>query len=1593
MVVCAKDKDGPCQSNVCVAATGACQLLTSGENTPCNDGDKCTVGDYCTKGLCQPGTNTCFCKDNVDCKGQEDGNACNGTLFCNKASAQCEVHPLTVVTCQTWADTACQKNVCNPKEGKCHYLPVNDGKPCDDGNGCTPNEVCEGGSCGSTTNICECVKDADCAKKEDGDLCNGTLYCDVKKSKCTVNPATVVQCVTDDDPACLRDVCNGKTGKCEAWTLPKDGTSCDDGNACTPADVCAGGKCTATANTCECQQDADCKAKEDGNLCNGTLYCDKAAGKCAVNPATVISCSTAFDEPCLKNQCDPKTGGCGMKPAWQGNQCDGDNACSAGGWCNLGTCEVTSGSVCACQQNDDCAKFDDGDQCTGTMYCDKTGDVPVCKVNPNTIVVCPKANDTACTKNQCKPQTGNCAMTPVAGACDDFNPCTTVDLCYSGKCTGGGPLVCNDGNACTKDACQAGFGCVYQALDVSACDDANPCTSDGCDPGSGCNHGYVSGVCNDNNACTQGDSCKFGVCKGDAVACDDNNACTDDACLSNANGCVYLPNAATCSDGNPCTAKDTCSLGKCVGAGVNGCDDANPCTSDSCSAKVGCLHGFAAGSCDDADPCTLGDGCKEGACQGAAKQCDDGNACTNDACDPKTGCTTTANSAPCSDGNACTSGDACKDGKCGFAKTVACDDGNVCTDDGCDPKVGCATSANTALCNDGNACTTKDGCKGGVCTGNPNCEDGNPCTDDGCDAGKCAYLNNGSACSDGNACTTGDKCALGKCAGTGKLGCDDNNACTDDSCDPGSGCTQVANSAACNDGNACTTNDACKQGLCTGPKKTCDDGKLCTDDSCDVVSGCKATPNSAACDDGSACTTGDACSQGNCAAGKAKDCDDANVCTADSCLASTGQCSNVDGSAKTCDDGNVCTTDGCNKVAGCQHLNNAGACDDNNPCTDKDSCANAKCAPGSALVCTDGKVCTDDACDSKVGCTFTANTKGCDDGESCTINDKCANGKCAGTINCDDNNPCTDDGCAGSKCAYLANSGACDDSNPCTLGEACSGGVCKPAKVTVCDDGNVCTDDYCDSVGGCKTKANDTVPCKIDSACTAVDVCKSGQCLIGSKPRFFNKAYGDGVTGKVGYSLVALPDNGAIVVGNANANAGSDGNALVARLDAAGDVAWEKSVSESNHDFAQDVALAPDGNILVSGFGLNNFGMYLAKYDLKGNKLWTAQAKDGYQGGHAVATRSVDGQVQHVVCGVAWESDIAYARLMYVSPNGSLLPVTKWNPGPSGYSHSTDVECNDIIADDNGGLVWVGWTNDVIDPNPFISGDKKAILDTVDKGWGAYDPTKVRYYGGTGDEAFYAVDKAQGPLPGWFAVGYTTSKGAGKSDGWLVRLNSDFKVVWEATYGDTGDDRYHAVASMPDGGAVVAGSFTAPGQAKPFAYFGRYNAQGVKVWHTGGGNGGDYHELFDVKVLMPSGDLLMAGAFSTGTKQSQFVIRRVSPWGYELCNTNSCGGQYLAACDDNGPGNDNFCTADACNQGGGCAHVAMDKLVCTDGNACTEPDACSLSVCVSGATKVCNDNNPCTTETCDKVKGCVVTPVQDGVTCGSGKVCKGAVCN
>ncbi|MBM4342336.1 MAG: hypothetical protein FJ100_03040 [Deltaproteobacteria bacterium] len=796
--------------------------------------------------------------------------------------------------------------------------------------------------------------------------------------------------------ACHVAACDVGTGKCGDKPVA-DGATCDDGNACTEGDVCAGGKCDGASKVCD-----------DKNDCTDDS-CDPAKG-CA-NVANTAQCSDGdactLADACKDAKCVPGAS----------DKCDDGNPCTDDSCGVLDAAKGTKG----CLHANNTAGCEDGSKCTTGDLC-ATG---LCAAGTPT--VCDDKNP--CTSDSCDAKTG-CANAPSAdaAACDDANACTTGDACAAGKCTG-------------------------KATD---CDDKNPCTKDSCDLSTGCTASNNDAApCNDDNTCTLDDKCTAGVCSGKGKVCeDDGNPCTDEKCANNT--CSSVANGDPCDDGNPCTQKDVCKDKACGGGEDIKCDDKNPCTDDLCDKTTNgtCKFTNNTATCSDDSACTTKDVCQSGVCVGTPVVCDDGNQCTLDACDDATGkCASSplADDTLCDDNSVCTQKDACKAGKCA-GTNLNCDDGNPCTDDKCDAKVGCSSTANTAKCEDGNKCTVGDVCKDKVCapsTTLDKCDDGNPCTADTCDAGLgCEHKNHSDNCDDKNPCTEGDVCSAGACQGTKPKVCDDGNLCTDDSCNTAKGCVATPNTAKCTDANVCTTEDACAAGACKGkPTVNCDDKNVCTVDSCDPKTGCayKPAPAGGTCDDGNTCTASDKC--------------DAN-----------GKCAGI---GKNCDDNNPCTDDGC-KDNVCSTTNNTKPCVDGDACTFGDFCdGKGACKGASALNCNDNNPCTDDSCDKITGCKVANNVALCDDGKFCTEKDACKDGKCQVSVakDCGDGNGCTNDACdeVAKKCANAANAAPCDDGLKCTSPDVCKDAKCVAGPAKVCDDGNPCTADSCDpATANCK---------------------------------------------------------------------------------------------------------------------------------------------------------------------------------------------------------------------------------------------------------------------------------------------------------------------------------------------------------------------------------------------------------------------------------------------------------------------------------------------------------------------------------------------
>ncbi len=289
--------DGVCRIGVCSEDLRQCIIQAAPENSPCDDGQLCTEGDFCQAGNCMPGpTMVCRCPTGLDseCAVFEDGNKCNGSDWRCNAAKMCELMDGPVICPDSPLE--CVSNVCVPVTGLCVEQPSLNFMPCEDGVFCTISDYCLSGACqGGTIRSCE-VLDDQCK----------VGFCD------------------EDADACI--------------PVPKEaGTICEaDGFGCTIDECDALGSCRYKENVSSCSEVADdcndgvCQNVGWGNfvcvkgpLADGTVCTDEP------NPCTQDICQSGWCEHILLQNCN---GPCGGKHPFDA----GDDVCGVEDSCEDG---------------------------------------------------------------------------------------------------------------------------------------------------------------------------------------------------------------------------------------------------------------------------------------------------------------------------------------------------------------------------------------------------------------------------------------------------------------------------------------------------------------------------------------------------------------------------------------------------------------------------------------------------------------------------------------------------------------------------------------------------------------------------------------------------------------------------------------------------------------------------------------------------------------------------------------------------------------------------------------------------------------------------------------------------------------------------------------------------------------------------------------------------------------------------------------------------------------------------------------------------------------------------------------------------------
>jgi len=251
----------------------------------------------------------------------------------------------------------------------------------------------------------------------------------------------------------------------------------------------------------------------------------------------------------------------------------------------------------------------------------------------------------------------------------------------------------------------------------------------------------------------------------------------------------------------------------------------------------------------------------------------------------------------------------------------------------------------------------------------------------------------------------------------------------------------------------------------------------------------------------------------------------------------------------------------------------------------------------------------------------------------------------------------------------------------------------------------------------------------------------------------------------IAYSIKSTSDGGYVVAGTSNSNdyqvSGNNGSidCWVVKLDANGTIQWQKSLGGSFDDFAYSFQTTPDGGYIVAGASNSN------DIDVTGN-----------HGGadYWVVKLNSTGNIQ-------WQKSLGGSNNDYAQ---SIQTVSDGGYVVAGYSRSID---GDVTGNHGFYDYWVV----KLDVNGNIQWQKSLGGSGFDRAWAIHS---------TSDGGYVVVGDSDSNN------GDVTGNHGGYPDYWVIKLDVSGNIIWQKSLGGSAADIAYSVQTTIDGGYIVCGS-------------------------------------------------------------------------------------------------------------------------------------------------------------------------------------------
>jgi len=384
----------------------------------------------------------------------------------------------------------------------------------------------------------------------------------------------------------------------------------------------------------------------------------------------------------------------------------------------------------------------------------------------------------------------------------------------------------------------------------------------------------------------------------------------------------------------------------------------------------------------------------------------------------------------------------------------------------------------------------------------------------------------------------------------------------------------------------------------------------------------------------------------------------------------------------------------------------------------------------------------------------------------------------------------------------------------------------------------------------------------------------------------------------------------------------TDTDTTIAPISLTGEIEWQKTFGGSGDDIARAIIETTDGGYAVIGYTnsidgditdkqLEENDFWVLKLDADGNIEWQkTYGGSGDDLGRAII-QTTDGG--YAITGPSKSSDGDGSNnegqhdhwIVKLDPQGNI----QWEKshGFSGHDHSRS-----IIQTNDGGY-FIGGYLDVT-----ASGGLGNETVSVKHGVGEFWAQKLdangnlqwrRYFGGTNNDRIFKVLQAHDG--NFLLIGSSESEdfdinnGNGSYDIWVVKIDTKGEMLWERSFGGSGIDNGHAAVKTNDGNYLIAGAAisddgdVSDSKGNSDAWVVKINDNGEMLWEKSfGGSGFDAAWAIDTgsgifgTYVIAGNSKSSDGDASSNNGENDFWILKINNSG-ELLFEKSLGGSGL----------------------------------------------------------------------------------------------------